>query len=122
MSDFCARDGEPGATPKLSAEIFTIDLSDDRYLIYAPLRKVAFVANAATVNFLAGLRDGTHAAASDNDRTLLALLRRLALVDAGPEPLPITEHTGSPEPASVTLFMTTACNLRCTYCYANAGD
>jgi len=49
-------------------------------------------------------------------------LRRLEIVDGGPETEPITTFKGVPEPTAVTLFLTTTCNLRCTYCYASAGD
>jgi hypothetical protein len=38
--------------PQLSAEIFSIPLNEKRYLIYAPLRRAAFIGNASTVNFL----------------------------------------------------------------------
>ena len=52
----------------------------------------------------------------------MEFLRRLEILDSGPEQLPITNFTGDPEATSVTLFLTTTCNLRCTYCYAAAGD
>ena len=48
-------------------------------------------------------------------------LRRLGIVDALEQP-PVTKFEGQPKPTNLTLFMTTACNLRCTYCYAAAGD
>jgi len=106
----------------LSAEIFVIPVDRDRYLIYAPLRQAAFVGNAAVVNFIAELRHGHPTAITDRNQELLEFLRRLELVDAGPELLPITTFDGVPNPTSVTLFLTTTCNLRCTYCYASAGD
>lgn len=109
-------------TPVLSAEIFIIPLEADRYLIYAPLRRAAFVGNARGVNFLADLKSGTFDKGADPDGALTELLRQLEMLDAGPEPLPITEYSGEPKPTAVTLFMTTACNLRCTYCYASARD
>ncbi len=52
----------------------------------------------------------------------MALLRHLEILDAGAEQLPITMLSGDPMPTMVTLFLTTACSLRCTYCYASAGD
>src|SRR5207248_3231629 len=108
--------------PTLSAETFTIPLEAGRYLMYAPLRRAAFVTNASVVNFLADLQAGFVDDAVDPDGALREFLRRLEIVDAGAETLPVTTFSGDPEPTSVTLFLTTACNLRCTYCYASAGD
>lgn len=108
--------------PVLSAEVFLIPVEEGKYLIYAPLRRAAFVTNAKVVNFLAGLQAGVFDEAADPDGALVAFLRRLEILDAGPEALPITTFGGVPEPTTVTLFLTTACNLRCTYCYAAAGD
>lgn len=108
--------------PTLSAELFTIPLDEGRYLVYAPLRRAAFVANDSTVNAIACLSEGSYRADTDADHALLELLRRLEIVDGGLEEQPITEFAGVPEPTTVTLFLTTTCNLRCTYCYASAGD
>ena len=108
--------------PCLSAQVFVIPLETGHHLVYAPLRRAAFVANGRVVNFLADLRTGTLDTAADPDETLAGFLRRLEILDAGPEAPPLTRFRGEPEPTSVTLFLTTACNLRCTYCYASAGD
>ncbi|MGH9845574.1 MAG: radical SAM protein, partial [Blastocatellia bacterium] len=114
------------SVPAVSAELFTIPLHDNRYIVYAPLRRAAFVANASVINLLADLKAGSfdqsNYPATDSDDSLVEFLRRLEILDAPPEQLPITEFSGDPEPTSVTLFLTTACNLRCTYCYASAGD
>ncbi len=107
---------------ELSAEIFSIPLAGGRYIVYAPLRHAAFVTNARVVNFLADLKSGSFDAEVDADGSLVEFLRRMEILDAQPEQLPVTEFKGDPEPISVTLFLTTACNLRCTYCYASAGD
>lgn len=109
-------------SPTISAELFTIPLEDNRYIIYAPLRRAAFVTNAKVVNFLADLKDGVFDESADIDGSLVEFLRRMEILDASPEQLPVTGFKGHPEPTSVTLFLTTACNLRCTYCYASAGD
>lgn len=106
----------------VSAELFTIPLEDSRYIVYAPLRRAAFVANAEVVNFLADIKAGGFDRSADPDGSLVEFLRRLEILDAGEEALPVTEFAGDPEPTTVTLFLTTACNLRCTYCYASAGD
>ncbi len=106
----------------LSAEVFTVPLSSSAYLVYAPLRRAAFVANARLVNLLASIRDGAVRSDDPSSQDALELLRRLEIIDGGPETLPITSFEGVPEAVSVTLFLTTTCNLRCTYCYASAGD
>ena len=108
--------------PVLSAELFSILLGEDRYLIYAPLRRAAFVGNASTVNFLAALKENRYDASIDPDGSLVEFLRRIEIVDAGVETPPVYCCTGMPEPSALTLFLTTACNLRCTYCYASAGE
>lgn len=110
------------AAPALTAELYTIPLEANRYLVYAPLRQTAFVANGRMVNVIADLRDGTFDATLTGTDELLDFLRHLALVDGGPEQRPITSFAGVPRPTTVTLFLTTACNLRCTFCYASAGD
>jgi len=108
--------------PVLSAEIFIIPLETDSFIIYAPLRRSAFVGNKRIVNFLANLKNGIYDASADEDGSLSIFLRKLRIVDAGEEELPITAFTGIPEPTAISLFLTTACNLRCSYCYASAGD
>lgn len=107
--------------PTLSAELFVIPV-DHGHLVYAPLRQAAFLTNAAGVNRIADLQAGTHCPGSEEADALVEFLRRLEIVDSGEETQPLTSFKGVPKPTSVTLFLTTACNLRCTYCYASAGD
>lgn len=106
---------------RLSTELFVLPLDGDRFLVYAPLRRTAFVTNARGVDALAELQDGAQPAAGDD---LLALLTELQVVDGPDDHPPIDSFTGGgdPHPTAVTLFLTTACNLRCNYCYASAGD
>lgn len=99
------------SAPAVSAELFTIPLEDNRYVVYAPLRRAAFVANAGTVNLLADLRAGCFDQVQDPEGSLVEFLRRLEILDAQPEQLPITEFSGAPEPISVTLFLTTASDV-----------
>jgi uncharacterized protein len=108
--------------PELSAEIFIIPMEENRYLVYAPLRKAAFVGNVSIVNFLADLKEGIYQTETDPDGTVSEFLRRLEIVDADAETPPSEVYGNIPEPTGVSLFLTTACNLRCTYCYASAGD
>lgn len=106
----------------INTELFTIPIENNKYIIYAPLRKAAFIGNAGMVNFIARLKDYGENGDSDFDDTLLEFLRRLEIADGNPENIPVSNFKGIPKPTTVTLFLTTACNLRCTYCYASAGD
>lgn len=112
---------EARCAPVPSAEVFSIPLEGSKSIVYAPARRSAFVANSEVVRFLAQLEKGVFDALADPDGKLVELLRALEFVDAGPETPPSAACRGTPEPVSVTLFLTTACNLRCTYCYASAG-
>lgn len=107
--------------PRITAELFTISV-DDAQMVYAPLRRAAFLANAAVVNRIADLQDGRANLADEETRQLVEFLRRLAIVDGGTEVPPPSGPVGHPKPTAVTLFLTTACNLRCSYCYASAGE
>ena len=82
--------------PVLSAEIFIIPLEKGRYIVYAPLRRAAFVANTKIVNFLADLQAGFFDLSVDADGSLIEFLRRLETLDAGPEELRITTFSGDP--------------------------
>jgi uncharacterized protein len=105
---------------RISAELYVVPV-EDAFLVYAPLRRAAFVANAAAVNRIAELQEGGDQPLPADDE-LLQLLRQLEILDGNEETKPITAFKGEPRPTSVTLFLTTACNLRCTYCYASAGE
>lgn len=106
----------------LDSEIYTIPLEHDRYLIYAPLRHAALVGNTAMVNEIGALRPRNADRTQQPVSAVEQLMRELDVYGAGPEPLPITSYSGRPCPTNLTLFLTTGCNLRCTYCYASAGD
>ena len=106
--------------PTITTELFVIPL-DGAFLVYAPLRRAAFVANASVVNLIADLREGVKLQASSTE-DLVEFLRRLGIVDGPADAPPLRYFSGIPQPTMVTLFLTTACNLRCTYCYAASGD
>lgn len=109
------------ADPLPRTELCQIPLGNGQFIIYAPLRRSAFVANSSLSNALARWQVGE----SDNDdwrNQIEALAAELGLMADGHDDWPSDGPTGSPQPTTVTLFLTTACNLRCTYCYAKAGD
>ena len=117
-----AKEGAFRAAPSLSAEVYSLPLEGSRYLIYAPRRCAAFIADAGVVRVLADLEAGLWDESADPDGSLVKFLRSLEILDGPPEVWPVTGCTGDPQPVCVTLLLTTACNLRCTYCYASAGE
>ncbi|MFI6346725.1 radical SAM protein [Streptomyces sp. NPDC050560] len=97
------------------SDVFAIPLEDEAYLVYAPLHGVAFAASEAMTAAVSDVLAG-----GQGDASVAALVEETGL-RRRPRP-PVTRRRGTPEPTEVTLFLTTACNLRCTYCYASAGD
>jgi uncharacterized protein len=109
------------ALPQVTAELFVIPL-DEAYVVYAPLQQAAFVSDGRTVNRIAALQESTADLGDPETGKLIEFLSRLGIVDGGTESPPASHFSGQPMPTMVTLFLTTSCNLRCTYCYASAGD
>jgi len=112
----------PGHPPVAVSEMYVIPLEPQGYIVYAPLQRSAFIANAPVVRFLADVKAGKLDSFEDCDPALVEFLRRLGILDGPQEAPPTGAFSGDPEPVTVTLLLTTACNLRCTYCYAAAGD
>lgn len=104
-------------TNKLSKQIFSIPLDSDNYLIYAPLKSVAFLANSKLVNLINEQCDSDGQIYGDS-------LRFLHYLDFfNPEPLPKDEYLDKGiHYDAIILFLTNQCNLRCTYCYASSGE
>jgi len=83
----------------MTPELFVLPVSESEYLVYAPLHRTAAIADTAAVHWLREEQAG-----------------------ASQEKAPRGSPTGTPRPTSVTLLLTNACNLRCRYCYASAGE
>jgi uncharacterized protein len=101
-----------------------LPLEEGRYLIYAPLQSSAFIGNSGVVRFLQSLQEdaGILDHVPHQFENLIQLLVGLHILNSYPESLPLLVCEGPPQPVGVTLFLTTACNLRCRYCYAASGD
>ncbi len=56
------------------------------------------------------------------DNMNIDVLRQLKIIDDATESPPLSKIFGTPLPTAITLLLTTACNLRCSYCYASAGE
>lgn len=90
-----------------------------RYLIYRPLRRLAFIGNQGLVNYL-------RERAADPVRTPAQSDIEVFLTQVGfwePAATPaVSPQRPASRPAMAVLLMTNRCNLACTYCYAAAGS
>src|SRR5512147_608252 len=67
-----------GQADLITTEIYVIPWRD-QYVIYAPSRRIAFIGNAATVNFIDSLRQGK-TNIEGKERVFLEFLRKIRLV------------------------------------------
>ena len=107
-------------TYRLTTEVFCLPHLDN-YIVYAPLKNVLMLVNAAAANLLHQLDEGGACQTDASNVEILSAFLDMGIVNGPGEEL---HQDGDSEfrPTSVTLFLTTSCNLRCVYCYASGGD
>ncbi len=104
--------GEPFAV-----ETYRIDY-DGHVIIYRPRRRLAFLGNQALAGYVAQ-REAAPDAPRDPEveEFLTAVGYDGPLLDCPP----FVPGDEPPRPTHAVLLLTNRCNLRCVYCYANAG-
>lgn len=92
----------------------------DKFIIYRPLPGLAFIGNAALVDYIKAREQSSPDITPDEKiDDFLELADFWAPDPPGPPAwIPAETH----QPTMAVLMMTTACNLRCTYCYARGGE
>lgn len=100
-------------------EVYAIPI-DDKYIIYRPLLRMAFVGNRAMVDLALRLAEHDGAARESDSSETIAYLQQIGFLQPDPTPPPLPGQDFRPTMA--VLLMTNRCNLRCVYCYANAGE
>lgn len=101
-------------------ELFTIPVPEEEketYIIFRPLIGLAFLGNR-------GLVDLAYRLADDPQTPLRSDISQF-LQAAGyfqPDPPAPQPPSGDFDPLGLTLLLTNQCQLRCTYCYAAAGE
>ncbi len=91
---------------------------DDACIVYRPLLPLAFVASNGMASLIERCANGETVSGHDDAR---GWLDSIGFWEPDRQP----QTLQAPKPASphtAVLLMTTDCNLRCTYCYANAGS
>lgn len=103
-------------------ELFIIPIScadtDNAYIVYRPLLGLAFVGNQAMANLAKSLAQDLSQPLREEIHTFLEKIGFLC-PDPSPPPPP---DSGAFSPIGLALLLTNQCQLRCTYCYAAAGD
>lgn len=91
----------------------------NKWIIYRPLRRLAFLGNAGMVRYI---KSHTKYEQREINPDIEAFLNNLQFWELDP-PLPKPWRPNQPHlPTMAVLLMTSACNLRCTYCYARGGE
>jgi uncharacterized protein len=97
----------------------------DGYILYAPLVRALLLVNEGAVWALQDLRRGKPLASGAAEAFLRQLAEEGVVREAGapgpPRPPP-SPPAGELDPDGVTLLLTTACTLRCVYCYSSGGE
>ena len=124
---------------RFTTEVFSLP-RESGHLVYAPLLQTSLVVNDAALGLLADVAAHRDVRRDDRSGGVIDLLEQLSLITAdtgataegdaaGAQPSAAGETAAAQEglyapvtPTAVTLFLTTACNLRCTYCYASGGE
>jgi len=125
---------------RLATEVFSLPRGRE-HLVYAPLLQTSVVVNDAALDLLADIAAERAVTRDARTREVLDLLVDLQLIGktsgrrrasgAAPVPPPAAAGGGHAaadlaptalRPTAVTLFLTSACNLRCLYCYASGGE
>ena len=125
---------------RLATEIFSLPHGRD-HLVYAPLLQTSVVVNDTALNLLADIAAERAVSRNARTREVLDLLAELQLIGkangrrgaGGAAPLAAADAAFGAaaaadhaplalRPTAVTLFLTSACNLRCVYCYASGGE
>jgi uncharacterized protein len=102
-------------------EIFTVPVQD-KYLIYRPLRRLAFIGNRAMADLAQQYVHLPAGAAPQGHPDALAFLESIGFTLPDPPPPAAVDPDAAFRPTSAALLMTGRCNLRCVYCYASGGE
>jgi len=92
----------------------------DKFIIYQPLNKFAFIGNKAMVGFVEKILEHRNSSRKKTE-TIVSFLNANGFFNKYDlEMLPKSPDVY--KPTVVVLCMTSACNFRCSYCFANGGE
>jgi uncharacterized protein len=108
-------------------EIYTVPI-EGKFIIYRPLRRLAFVGNQAMADLTLELVERLATFESTEmpppltglSQEAVDFLQTIGFLE--PDPPPPPPPRSSYCPTTAVLLLTSRCNLRCTYCYASGGE
>jgi len=100
-------------------QVFEIPI-EDKFILYRPLLRLAFVGNQAMADLTIKLAEQGVPAKGDAPDEAVSFLESIGFLKPDPAPPPLPNHTF--RPTTAVLLLTNRCNLRCTYCYASGGE
>jgi len=103
----------------INSDLFTIPRADGTYILYAPLNRKVGVINNDGVNSIARFLNGE--TLTDSEKSFIDHLYQNHFLSQSAPRKPVFPENYTFMPHEVTLFVTSRCNLRCRYCYADAG-
>jgi uncharacterized protein len=108
---------------RLTSEVHLVSPpgNEQRTLAYFPLESLVFEVNAAGRTLLETLRAGPVEPPDDDSRSFLAALAAAGVLNGVPAAIPGGPSTQEPRPFRLVLLPSNRCNLRCVYCYREAG-
>jgi uncharacterized protein len=102
-------------------ELFAVPFQD-AWLLYRPLARLAIVANRAMADLASRKAADPDAPIAEQEREACDYLRAIGFLDPDPPPPGASTPNDPYRPTVAVLCLTTACNLRCVYCYARGGE
>jgi uncharacterized protein len=106
---------------KLIEELYVLP-DDGQFILYAPLKRLILVTNRSLLSLLARIRAGLDPPGDAESTRWIGELERLGLINSVESfPPALSSPEGMYAPPNVTFLPTSDCNLRCIYCYADAG-
>lgn len=100
-------------------EVFAIPV-EDKFILYRPLLRLAFLGNQAMADLTLRLVHQEHSSSAPASKEAMTFLDAIGFLEPDPPPPPPPDR--SYHPTTAVLLLTNRCNLRCTYCYASGGE
>ena len=108
-------------TKYFSTDVFVLQ-NGENALLYAPLMGIKAHVNKSGIALLRRLEQNSDKHLNKDEADFVGKLAELGLTRLA-RGISLSRPDQTPfSPKCVSLFLTDACNLRCVYCYASAGD